>query len=142
MKIPEKKNAQGTQKNKSTKITRVATPGTNPHPYSCGGRTSTSPKTEGAGIRKPKRPTDPEPEVLIIGSKRKIISREKRTPENCEAWDKSKKNIKGLLRLREKQRVYVTKDEKTGKRGGPDQDAINLQERMLQNHEIVILGEG
>ena len=141
-KPPGTKSAQDTQRNKSSKITKVATPGSTPHPYSRGGKTSSSPKTEGAGIRKPKRPTDPEPEVVTIGSKRITISREKRTAKNSRAWDMTKKNLRSILRLREKQRVYVSKDEKTGKRGGPDQDAINLQERMLQNHEIVILGDG
>ena len=142
IKIPEKKNAQDTQKKNVAKITRVATPGTTPHPYSREGRAipKTTPKPE--GNRKPRRPTDPEPEVVILGSKRKIISREKRSDLNGKGWDNTKKNIRSILRLREKQKVYVTKDEKTGKRGGPDQDAINLQERMLQNHEIVILKEG
>ena len=160
-KVPGKKHAQDTPKNRDPKIMRVATPGSTPHPHSRGGRTCSSAQTGAAGTRKPKRPTDPEPEstggagnrkpkrptdtepeVIILGSQRKIISREKRTEENGKAWDIAKKNIQGLLRLREKQKVYVTKDPKTGKRGGPDQDAINLQERMLQNHEIVILGEG
>ena len=79
---------------------------------------------------------------MVTASKnRNTTTNALRTKKNGKAWDITKKHLKSVQRLREKQKKYALPDE-NGKRGGPKQDAINLQERLTMNHEVVILAEG
>ena len=89
--------------------------------------------------RKPKRPTDP-PEVVVIAD-RDTNYEDLRTEKIEKAWEITRKNLISLHRLRSRQFAY-SQGKKNKDKGGPEQDAHKMGERLTLHHDVVIMPEG
>ena len=89
--------------------------------------------------RKPKRPTDP-PEVVVIADG-DTNNEDQRTEKIKKAREITRKNLIGLHRLRSKQFAY-SQGKKNKDKGGPEQDAYKMSERLTLHHDVVIMPEG
>ena len=131
LRSPGHKSAQKPQKTKTTKSTpsKPDEGHARPPPNAPKGPTEK---------RKPKRPTD-LPEVVVIRADTK--NEDQRTERIKRAQGITRKNLIGLHRLRMKQNTYSL-GKKNGNKGGPDQDAAKMSERLTLYHNVVIMPEG
>ena len=90
--------------------------------------------------RKPRRPTDPQ-EVVVI-DERDADYENLRAEKTNKARENTRKHLTRMHRLRSKQFAYAQGKKKNKEKGGPEQDAYKMGERLTLNHNAIIMPEG
>ena len=130
-----------TSNNKPSGHIRAHKPQATKHTHSRGHTTAppNAPKAQ-TEKRKPRRPTDPQ-EVVVV--EERVVENENPSAAKAEKTrENTRRNLTRMHRLRSNQIAYSQGKKKNKEKGGPEQDAYKMGERLTLNHNAIIMPEG